>query len=204
VTPEILPLTGRRACLVWFTERRPADPSRAAETYTLDPPFDQPTITTLMLVAPLGLLSFEDMLRSDRAERDDWRRFLSCCRFVEGDISRDGGRVDVWQEQDALPLVEALAGEDLAEEIRPGTGPALLPVPGGRVPVTERFLEAIRENREFVGRAGERPDRDALHLWAIPQEEHLNVVLLFHDRREGWSVLLNPFRIPAGMLYGPP
>jgi hypothetical protein len=156
-----------------------------------------------MLAAPAGLASFEELLRSERAERDDWRRFLSCCRFVEGDISRDGASLEVWREADALPFVESLAGEALAEEVRPGTGPALLPVPGGRVPVTDRFLEAIRDHREFVGLAGRRPDRDALHLWALPQEEHLNVVLLFHDMGDGWTVHLNPFRIPAGTRYGP-
>jgi hypothetical protein len=140
------------------------------------------------------------MLRQGSAGTDDWRRFLSCCFLVDGEIGERGIRVEVWGEQPVLPVVEQLAQRDLAEVIRPGTGPALLPVPGGRVPLNDDFLGAIRRTEDFAGLAGEGVGRGAIHLWAVARDGHLNVLLLLHDVGPYWAVMVNPCRIPAGRL----
>lgn len=204
MTGAPLHLTGRRASLLWTAWREAETLPGPVRAYRLEPAFEGPILTTLHLVAPSSLRTFETLLRQGKAERDDWRRFLSCCRLAEGEVTDEGRRVDVFREIEALPALEDLASEDMAEEIRPGTGPALLPVPGGRVPLNDSFLAAIRRNEEFAGEAGEGVGRGTLHLWAVPQPEYLNVLLVFHDLGPRWTLLLNPFRIPAGALYGLP
>jgi hypothetical protein len=198
VALESLAYAGRRGGLAWFHERRPAAAGEPATEYLLAPGSRRPPFASLLLLAPHTLAAFETMLQEGTAERDDWRRFLSCCRLVEGQLSRERDRVEVWSDREALPVLEALAEEDVAEVVRPGTGPALLPVPGGRVPLNEGFLRAIREEREFTGLAGEGVGRGALYLWAVPRGEHLNVVCLLHDTGTMWSFILNPCRVPAG------
>ena len=204
MTTGCFPACGRRASLVWYQRRIPDRSEGPARTYIVEPLPAGPSLSALVLAAPRTLSSFEVLLRERQGERDDWRRFLSCCRLVEGEMSRDGRRIHVWRDEEALAVLEALCDEMVAEEIRRGTGPALLPVPGGRTALNEGFLSAIRRNEPFLGWASEQPGPGALHLWAVPQEEHLNVVLLFQDMGDHWNVLLNPFRIPAGVVRGPP
>lgn len=192
-----IPLISRRAWLVWYRERLGGSPEGPAEAYLLDPLAPPHFAAGLLLVAPRGLDSFLDLLRDGSPRSEDWLRFLSQCRLVEGEITGQGRRLEVWRERDALSALREAAQEEEAEEIRPGTGPALLPVPGGRVPLNEPFLEAIRDHREFLGLAGEGVGRGAIWVWAVPKADHLNVVLLLHDAGARWSILLNPFRIPS-------
>jgi len=198
VPAELLAYSGRRGAFAWYRERLPASPEAPPTHFLLSPQSPPHVLGSLMLLAPQSLSAFGTMLRQGTAERDDWRRFLSCCRLVEGQLSREGDRVEVWTDEEALPVLEALATEDLADVVRPGTGPALLPVPGGRVPLNEAFLRAVRQEREFAGLAGEGVGRGAVYLWAVPRRGHLNVVFLLHDLAGAWSFVLNPCRIPAG------
>lgn len=195
-------VTGRRANLGWYRDRVPGETAQDPVRYELDQPIEQPLATSLTLMAPASLRNFLEVLESNQGGRDDWRRFLSCTRLVESAVEDRTLFLDAWREQETLVALEHASDILEAEEIKPGTGPALLPVPGGRIPLEEEFLEAVRNSEEFAGRAGEGVGRGTLYLWAIPRGDHLNVLFGFHLREGIWRILLNPCRIPAGAPYG--